>query len=99
MPRAPTSTSGSARSDPRKAPPKPDAKPGEAGLAGGELMRRAIAKLSPVRTIGNCRSPPKRAREGRALPVLRAVPSPGSRAFLREPGAASFVTKHDKVLP
>jgi len=40
----------------------PDAKPGEAGLAGGELMRRAIAKQSPVRTIGTRRPPPKLPR-------------------------------------
>ena len=62
-------------------------------------MRRAIAKQSRVRTEGIHRSPPKRAREGRALLVIRAVPLVGSRALLREPTTLCFVTKHDKVLP
>ena len=50
-------------------------------------MRRAIAKQSPVRTIGNRRSPPKLSREGRAQPVLRAVPSWGSDPKGQTPAA------------
>jgi hypothetical protein len=70
-------------------------------------MRRAIAKQSPVRTIGNRRLPPKRSREGRARPGVRAVPiTPSgtaarreSRTPLGEPAAALFVPKDNGVLP
>ena len=41
-------------------------------------MRRAIAKQSRVRTIGNRRLPSQLKREGRALPGLHAVHSPPS---------------------
>jgi hypothetical protein len=69
-------------------------------------MRRAIAKQSRVRTFGNHRSPNKRMREGRALPVLRAVPINAERRSrsalspaLGEPAAASFVPIDNGVLP
>ena len=69
-------------------------------------MRRSIAKQSTVRTIGDSRRPTKRLREGRAPPVIRAVPlnaerrsRSASRASLREPTRASFVAKDNGVLP
>jgi hypothetical protein len=46
-------------------------------------MRRTIAKQSSVRTTGTSRPPPKRSRECRALPGVRAVPIKPSGAAAR----------------
>jgi len=63
-------------------------------------MRRAIGGANRAPALsGPGASPPKLLREGRALPVLRAVPHVGSRASLREPTCSCFVTKHDNVFP
>ena len=42
-------------------------------------MRRPIAKQSAVRTLDNLRLPTKLSPEGRASPVLRAVPPNAGR--------------------
>ena len=62
-------------------------------------MRRANAKHWRVRTIAGSGRPTKRLRDGRALPVRRAVPLVGSRASLREPTTALLVAKDNGVLP
>lgn len=69
-------------------------------------MRRAIAKQSPVRTIGDRRGPAKRLREGRAAPVVRAVPLATSSKAARwlgpslcVPTPLLLVAKNNGVLP
>src|SRR2546430_17547952 len=69
-----------------KQPPRPDAKPSEAGLARGEPMRGASAKPSPAAPTSQ---PPtaQTSPRGRALPVLAAVPRDGTTGSATKKGA------------
>src|SRR5204863_3238712 len=59
-------------------PPKPERKPGEAGLRGGELMRRGHAKACSRRTEGNSRLAAKRRVKGELCSPF--TPYPEKRA-------------------